>query len=63
MAKPTVRYICRRTSMTRNRNLVRKPLAKMSLAIRLSALRRLPQRVYRVLGRLLGKGKTERLSG
>ena len=62
MTKPAVHCICPRlTFMTRNPNLVRNPLAEMCLALRLSGLRRLPHRVYRVLGRLLGKGQTERL--
>jgi hypothetical protein len=37
-------------------------LAEMCSALRLSGLLRLPHRVYRVLGRLLRKGQTERLS-
>ena len=63
MARPAVRCICRRlTAMTRIPNLVHNPLAEMCSALRLSGLLRLPHRVYRVLGRLLGKGQTERLS-
>ena len=64
MARRAIPYVGRRlTPTTRNPDLVRNPLAELWLALRLSGSRLLPRRVYRVLGRLLGKGQTARLSG